>query len=102
MNRTKKIHISLFQNATWLFGGNSAAGIFAAIETVVIARLLGVSDYGLLALVIAYVELLNTFFDFGVWETATKYIELSGQTENMLKLNLSLSFPMLWIYLVEF
>jgi len=74
MNRTKKIHISLFQNATWLFGGNSAAGIFAAIETVVIARLLGVSDYGLLALVIAYVELLNTFFDFGVWETATKYI----------------------------
>lgn len=71
----KKLHGSLFQNAAWLLGGNSAAGIFAAIETVVIARLLGVSNYGLLALAIAYVEFLNAFFDFGVWETATKYLE---------------------------
>ena len=56
------------------FGGKTAAGIFTAIQTVVIARMLGVSDYGLLSLVIAYISILNMFFDLKVWETATKYI----------------------------
>jgi len=74
MNREKERNRSLFQNAAWLLGGNSAAGIFEAIEAIVIVRMLGVSDYGLLALIVAYVKLLNAFFDFGVWETVTKYL----------------------------
>ncbi|MCK5391310.1 MAG: oligosaccharide flippase family protein, partial [Deltaproteobacteria bacterium] len=61
----------LFKNASWLFGGKSASGIFTAIQTIVIARMLGVSDYGLLTLVIAYISVLNMFFDLKVWETAT-------------------------------
>jgi len=64
----------LFKNASWLFGGKSASGIFTAIQTIVVARMLGVSDYGLLTLVIAYISVLNMFFDLKVWETATKYI----------------------------
>ncbi len=74
MSDSNKSQKKLFMNASWLFGGKTASGIFSAIQTVVIARILGVSDYGLLSLILAYVAVLNMFFDLKVWETATKYI----------------------------
>ena len=74
MSDSKDLQKKLYFNASWLFGGKTASGIFTAIQTVVVARLLGVSDYGLLSLVIAYISILNMFFDLKVWETATKYI----------------------------
>jgi O-antigen/teichoic acid export membrane protein len=74
MSDKKNIQQNLFLNASWLFGGNTVSAVFAAIEPIVLARILGVSGFGLLALIIAYVELLNKFFDVRVWETATKYI----------------------------
>ncbi|MCI0454087.1 MAG: flippase [Candidatus Dadabacteria bacterium] len=70
----KTVKKRLFRNASWLFGGKTLAGVFSAIQTVILARLLGVDNYGLLALIIAFVDVLNNFFDFRVWETATKYI----------------------------
>lgn len=72
--KVKGIKKRLFHNASWLFGGKTLAGTFSALQGVIIARILGVSDFGLLALIIAYVDVLNNFFDFRVWETATKYI----------------------------
>jgi O-antigen/teichoic acid export membrane protein len=69
-DRTKK----LFFNASWLFGAKTAAGIFTAIQTIIIARILGTNDYGLLVLIIAYVGILFVILDFQFWETATKYI----------------------------
>lgn len=72
--KIQSIKKRLFRNASWLLGGKTASSIFSALQTVIVARILGVSDYGLLALIIAYVDILNNFFDFRVWETATKYI----------------------------
>lgn len=72
--KVKGIKKRLFLNASWLFGGKTLAGVFSALQAVVVARILGVSDFGLLALIIAYVDVVNNFFDFRVWETATKYI----------------------------
>ena len=93
MSDSTDIQKKLYLNASWLFGGKTASGIFTAIQTVVVARLLGVSDYGLLTLVIAYISILNMFFDLKVWETATKYIgtylekgELD-KTRSMIKLS---------------
>jgi O-antigen/teichoic acid export membrane protein len=74
MTDNKNIKKNLFLNASWVFGGNSVSAVFAAIEPIVLARILGVTDFGLLALIVAYVEFLNRFFDVRVWETATKYI----------------------------
>jgi O-antigen/teichoic acid export membrane protein len=74
MSDKKNIKQNLFLNASWLFGGNTVSAVFAAIEPMVLARILGVSDFGLLALIVAYVDFLNKFFDVRVWETATKYI----------------------------
>lgn len=70
----KTIKNRLFRNASWLFGGRTIAGVFSGIQTIIIARILGVDNYGLLALIIAYVDIINNLFDFKVWETATKYI----------------------------
>jgi O-antigen/teichoic acid export membrane protein len=74
MTDNKNIKKNLFLNASWVFGGNTVSAVFAAIEPIVLARILGVTDFGLLALIVAYVEFLNNFFDVRVWETATKYI----------------------------
>lgn len=93
MSDSNKSQIKLFKNASWLFGGKSASGIFTAIQTIIVARMLGVSDYGLLTLVIAYISVLNMFFDLKVWETATKYIGTylergeHDKTRSMIKLS---------------
>ncbi|MDA2920097.1 oligosaccharide flippase family protein [Desulfobacterota bacterium AH_259_B03_O07] len=93
MEKSQNITRSLFLNASWLFGGKTSASIFSAIQTIIIARMLGISDYGLLVLIIAYVDILNALFDFKVWETATKYIGtfwLKGEkerTSSMIKLS---------------
>jgi len=93
MSESNKSQIKLFKNASWLFGGKSASGIFTAIQTVIVARMLGVTDYGLLTLVIAYISVLNMFFDLKVWETATKYIGTylergeTDKTRSMIKLS---------------
>lgn len=68
------INRKLFINTSWLFGGRTLSGIFAAVQAIILARMLGVSDYGLLAIIIAYVDVINNIFDFRVWETATKYV----------------------------
>jgi len=93
MTDNKNIRKNLFLNASWVFGGNSVSAVFAAIEPIVLARILGVSDFGLLALIVAYVDFLNNFFDVRVWETATKYIGTFwekrdyGRTRSMVKLS---------------
>jgi O-antigen/teichoic acid export membrane protein len=74
MCEKKNIKQNLFLNASWLFGGNTVSAALAAVEPIALARILGVSDFGLLALIVAYVDFLNRFFDVRVWETATKYI----------------------------
>ena len=74
MTEPRSLQKKLFVNASLLFSGKAAAGGLAALQTVVLARILGVTDYGLLQLVIAYIAMMNQFFDVRVWETAVKYI----------------------------
>lgn len=70
----KNLQKKLFLNASWLFSGKAVSGISGALQTILLARMLGVTDYGLLQLVIAYISIMNLFFDVRVWETAIKYI----------------------------
>jgi O-antigen/teichoic acid export membrane protein len=93
MSDSSSPHKKLFLNASWLFGGKTVSGIAGALQVIVLARVLGVADYGLLVLVISYIDILNQFFDLRVWETATKYIgtywensELD-KTRSMIKLS---------------
>jgi len=74
MSKPRSLQKNLFINASLLFSGKAAAGGFAALQTVILARILGVTDFGLLQLVIAYIAMMNQFFDVRVWETAVRYI----------------------------
>lgn len=74
MNTTRDTKQRIFKNVSFLFGGKAAAGIIVAIENIVIARLLGVTEFGLLTMVVAYVKIINLLIDVRMWETATAYI----------------------------
>lgn len=66
---------SLRKNATWLFSGNMVASVFAAIEPVLLARFLGVEQFGLFGLIIAYVGIVNNgIVNFRSPESITRYV----------------------------
>ena len=72
--KNNKLTVKLFRDASWLFGGKIFSGIFSSLQTIILARILGSTDYGLVILIISFVDILNNFFDWKVGETATKYI----------------------------
>ncbi|MGH7885568.1 MAG: oligosaccharide flippase family protein, partial [Thermodesulfobacteriota bacterium] len=54
-----------------------------SIELVILARLLGLEKFGLFSVVIAYVNILNSFVDFRVWEASIRYVgEFLEKKEN--------------------
>lgn len=64
----------LLVNSSKLLGASTVSMIFAFVQGVIVARMLGVEQYGILALVIAYTAVLGQFVDSRVWETAIKYV----------------------------
>jgi O-antigen/teichoic acid export membrane protein len=62
------------KDSSWLFGRNVITALIALFQGIVIARWLKVENYGLLALIFTYVEIVNQIIDFRVYEAATKYI----------------------------
>ncbi|MEE9252686.1 MAG: oligosaccharide flippase family protein [Thermodesulfobacteriota bacterium] len=74
MSESPNITSRLFRNASWLFAGKTFASVCFSVQTILLARVLGVADYGLMTLVIAYVSIVGNLFDWKMWETATKYI----------------------------
>lgn len=74
MTDIKDIKRRLLLNTSLLLSGRTVSNILIALHEVVLARMLGLELYGLLVLIRAFVDILNSLFDFGVWETATKYV----------------------------
>ena len=62
------------KDSSWLFGRNVITALIALFQGIVVARWLKVENYGLLALIFTYVEIVNQIIDFRVYEAATKYI----------------------------
>lgn len=74
MSNSDSLERKLLKNATWLFSGGIGNSVFAAVEPVVLARFLGVEQFGLLSLVIAYVSIVNGIIDFKPHEAVVKYV----------------------------
>ena len=89
---------SLFKNASWLFSGGVATSIFAAIEPVLIARFLGVEQFGLFSLIIAYVAMVNGLVDLRSSETVVRYV---GQYRELGEKDKVLSF-IKFFYVLDF
>jgi len=62
------------KDALWLFSGGIGASIFSAVEVIVLARFLGVEQFGLFSLVMAYVRMVNGFVDLKISEASIKYV----------------------------
>jgi O-antigen/teichoic acid export membrane protein len=64
----------LLRASAWLFTGNSVGLGLGFLQMVVVARVLGPRDYGLLALVMTYPATVNQVLDSRAWEAATNYL----------------------------
>lgn len=62
------------KNVSWLVVAKSVPSAANVVEMIVLARVLGVELFGLLALVIAYVRIVSALVDFRVWESVVKYV----------------------------
>lgn len=62
-----------------LFCGGIGASVFAAIEVVILARFLGLEQFGLFTLVISYVKIVNSLLDIKIDEAVVKYVTESKE-----------------------
>lgn len=104
MNQIK----SIFKNTSWLSASQIITSICAFLWTILIARYLGVSDYGIVSFAISFTGLIVIFMDLGMSTYITrelaKHKELLGKYVNNIfffKIILSVFlFFISWIILV--
>ncbi len=61
-------------NSGWLLGANSLGTVFSLIQGVLVARVLGVEKYGILAVVMTFVTVVNRLTSFRMSEFVIKYV----------------------------
>ena len=89
---------NLLKNSSYLFSATVIANGIGFAQAIVLARYLGVEQYGLLALILSYVTIVNQFFDFRIFEFMTKYVSeywANGENKKALatvKLGYSIDF----------
>jgi O-antigen/teichoic acid export membrane protein len=64
----------LLANSGWLLSANTVSMALAFVQGIVVARMLGIEQYGILALVTTYATTVNQLIDSRVWETAIKFV----------------------------
>ena len=64
----------ILKNYKLLVSTKIIGGLASAITLLIIARFLGVEEFGIFAMVISSVEILNILFSFRVWDTTVKFI----------------------------
>ncbi len=60
-------------NSAHLFGSNSVSLLLSFVQGILAARLLGLSDYGLVVIVMAYASTVNGLFSFRMSELVVRY-----------------------------
>lgn len=64
----------LLRNSSYLLSATVIANGLMFVQSILLARFLGVEQYGVLALIMTYVMAVNQLLDFRVWETVIKYV----------------------------
>lgn len=65
---------TIFKNMSWLFVSQIIAGVCAFIWTVLIARYLGVSDYGIMNFAISFTGIISIMMDLGISTHIVRHI----------------------------
>ena len=89
---------NFLKDASWLFSGEMGRSLFAGLETVVLARFLGLEQFGVFALVISFAGIVNGLVDFNVQEAVVKYVGTHRERNDKKK---TLSF-IKFFYLLDF
>lgn len=71
----------LLKNIGWLFGSSGVNAIISAVQGLLVARWLGVEQFGVFATITAFTTAVNQLVDSRVWETAIKFVT-KFRTEN--------------------
>ncbi len=74
------------------------ASVFAAVEVVLLARFLGLDQFGLFSLVISYVRFINNFVDLKISEASIKYISEYREKNDKERVRCFIKF----FYLIDF
>lgn len=64
----------ILKNSSYLFTSGTISSGLGFLQSIIVGRALGVSNYGLWALIMTYVMFVNQLVDFRVWETVIKYV----------------------------
>ncbi len=67
----------LLANAGWLLTSDVVASGLGFTQTIILARVLGVEQFGVFALIQTYSTTVNQFVDSRVWEAVVKFALLS-------------------------
>ncbi len=71
----------LLKNIGWLFGSSGINAVISAVQGLLVARWLGVEQFGVFATITAFTAAVNQLVDSRVWETAIKFVT-QFRTEN--------------------
>lgn len=61
------------RNAAWLMAGKGTGGVFSLIYIGLAARNLGVEDFGIFAMILAYGQAIANLAQFQSWQTVVRY-----------------------------
>ena len=76
MNQIK----SIFRNTSWMTVSQVITSVCAFLWTIIIARYLGVSDYGIVSFAVSFTGLLGILMDFGMSTYITREIAKNKET----------------------
>ncbi|MCQ2973122.1 MAG: flippase [archaeon] len=88
---------TMFGNMSWLMVSTILASVFGFVWTIVLARHLGVTDYGVFGFAISITSLLGVFNDFGV---GTQIIRAIACDKNVTDKYLGKAFSLRFVFAV--
>jgi len=69
-----KLLKDIYRNAPIIFGSNGIIATLAVAQTILLARFLGVEQFGILAIITSYIIVLDQLSDVRIGEWITKYL----------------------------
>jgi O-antigen/teichoic acid export membrane protein len=83
------------RNAAWLMAGKGTGGVFSLIYIGLAARSLGVQDFGIFAVILAYGQAIANLAQFQSWQTVVRYGAVHHVADQPAKLQRILYFTSL-------
>ena len=71
--KDNKFYNSLFKNSFWAFLGDSVASVLNLIVTIILIKLIGNSNYGILVLGQSYMQVMDVLLNVQCWKSVIQY-----------------------------